>query len=107
MDWLRVALGLIREAAGTEAGREVIDNVRSAIRKDASPAAPPPPSIDIETLIAEHRAQVDRNLEVVVQALNAQNQKLEHAVRRQRIWDIALAAGILILFVLVLWLFFR
>ncbi len=103
MSWLTVALGLIREAVGTEAGREAISNVRSAIRKDAAPEGPKPASrADLESLLAEHRVQVDRNLEAVVRMLNAQNEKLTETIRRQRIWNIALAAVIVVALVIAL-----
>ena len=103
MSWLTVALGLIREAVGTEAGREVIGNVRSAIRKDAAPEGPKPASrADLESLLAEHRVQVDRSLDAVVRMLNAQNEKLTETIRRQRIWNIALAAGIVVALLIAL-----
>jgi len=105
MSWLKVALGLISTAVGTEAGREVIGNVRSAIRKDPSATEPAPQGLNMETvqsLIAKHREGIDRNMESVVQMLNLQNQKLDQMIRRQRIWNIALAAGIVIAVIVAL-----
>jgi hypothetical protein len=43
------------------------------MRKDAPPEPKPASRADLETLLAEHRSQVDRNMEAVVQAINAQN----------------------------------
>jgi len=82
MDWLRLAFGLIRDAVETEA---------------APPPRPAPEAqtgTDIESRLAEHRAQIDRNLEAVVHMLNAQNAKLAESSRRQRIWNISLGAGL-------------
>jgi hypothetical protein len=97
MSWFKVALGLLSTAVGTEAGREVIRNVGSAMRKD-----PPPPEASdarmdldaVQTMITRHREEVGRNLEAVVQMLNAQNQKLEEEIRRQKRWNAVLAAGL-------------
>ena len=64
MSWLKVALGLISTAVGTEAGREVISDVRSAIRKDPPAGEAAPQGLNMETvqsLIAKHREEVDRN----------------------------------------------
>ena len=94
MSWLKVAFGLIREAAGTQIGQEVIQNMRSPARSKASePAAAP---LNVEALLAEHRLQVDRNLDAVVAMLNEQNSRLTETVRRQRIWNLALAGGLVI-----------
>jgi hypothetical protein len=105
MSWLKVALGLISTAVGTEAGREVISNVRSAILKDPPSGEPPPQGLNMETvhsLIAKHREEVDRNLESVVQMLNDRNRRLEEIVRRQRIWNIGLAAAVVIAVIIAL-----
>jgi hypothetical protein len=100
MSWFKVALGLISTAVGTEAGREVISNVRSAIRRDDATAEPPSSermaAEAIQTMLAQHRAEVDRNLEALVQTLNAQNEKLRSVVRRQQTWNFVLAIGIVI-----------
>lgn len=85
MDWLRVAFGLIREAVGTEAAQP-----------QQEPQGIPREPVNLAEILAHHRAQVDRNLETMVEMLNAQNQKLTETIRRQRIWNIALAAGLVI-----------
>lgn len=102
MSWLTVALGLIREAVGTDAGQEVIGNVRSAMRKETPEGPKPASRADLESLLTEHRIQIDRSLETVVRMLNAQNEKLTETIRRQRIWNIALAAGFVVALVLAL-----
>jgi hypothetical protein len=94
MSWLKLALGLIREAAGTDVGQEMINNMRSS-RRNESPNTEAPQQIDVKALLVEHRLQIDRNLEVVVAQLNEQHAQIEAAIRRQRIWNFALAAGLL------------
>jgi hypothetical protein len=103
MSWLTVALDLIREAVGTEAGQEVINNVRSAIKKEAPEGPKLASRADLEAALAEHRIQVDRSLEAVVHALNAQNQTLTKTIRRQMVWNIALAAGLVITVLIALY----
>ena len=97
MNWLRLALGLIREAAATPAGQDVIDNMRGAAKRKPA-GETPEPALDVEAveaMLAEHRSQVDRNLEAIVRMLNEQNLRLTETVRRQRIWNFGLAAGLL------------
>ena len=95
MNLLKLAFGLIREAAGTEVGQEVINNMRSSVRNEPSDAAPAP-AVDFETLLAKHRTQVNRNLDAVVQTVNEQNSRLAETIRRQRLWNFALAGGVVI-----------
>ena len=100
MSWLKVAFGVIREAAGTQLGQEVIENIRSSGRNKTPEPAPSP--IDVQALLAEHRAQVDRNLETVVVMVNEQNSRLAETIRRQRIWNLTLAAGLVIVLIVVI-----
>ncbi len=99
MSWLKLAFGLIKEAAGTQIGQEVIDNMRGGRNKTSEPAAAP---LNVEALLAEHRLQIDRNLEAVVAMLNEQNARLTETVRRQRIWNFALAGGVVITLVIAI-----
>ena len=101
MSWLKIAFGLIREAAGTQIGQEVIENMRSGRKGPSEPASAPAP-VDVEALLAEHRAQVDRNLEAVVAVLNQQNARMAETIRRQMIWNYTLAAGLAIALVVAL-----
>jgi hypothetical protein len=91
MSWVQVALGLLREAVTSETGKDVINSVRGS-----SVEPSPPQTANIEALLADHRMQMDRNLENVVRMLNTQNQKVTVALRQQRIWNTILAIGILI-----------
>ena len=93
MSWFKTAFALIREAVETEAGREVISNVRAAIRKDSS-QSPPLSLADVEALVAEYKTQMNSSIETLIHELNAQNQKLTETVRRQRAWNFALTVGI-------------
>ena len=103
MSWLRVAFGLIREAAGTETGQEVLSSVLSQGRRNpSSGSGSEQVQMDIGTTLAEHRAQIDNNLETMVRMLNAQNEKLTLTIRRQRIWNMALAAGLAVAFLIAL-----
>jgi hypothetical protein len=94
MSWLKTVLGLVGAAVGTEAGREVLESVRTAVRKDPPPSSPS--AAEIQTLIAEYRDQVNSSLETVVRELAAQNQRLSEIVRRQRLWNILLAIGVVL-----------
>jgi hypothetical protein len=98
MSWLKVAFGVIREAAGTQIGQEVIENIVSSGRNKTSEPAPSP--MDIHALLAEHRVQVDRNLEAVVAMINEQNSRLAETIRRQRVWNLTLAAGLVTVLIL-------
>ena len=94
MSWLKTVLGLVGAAVGSEAGREVVQNVRTAMRKDSPPASPS--VAEVEALIAEFRNQVNGSLETLARELAAQNQKLGAVVRRQRWWNILFSIGIIV-----------
>ena len=61
------------------------------------------PPADLGSALAKQFAVVDQSLDAVVRTLNAQNERLEKTIRRQRIWNVSLAAGVVGLFVVVLW----
>jgi len=104
MSWIRLAFGLIREAVGTEEGREMIRNVRSAVRPEpTSPAA----SADVHALLDAQREEINRNLDSVVQALNEQNDKLMKTARRIHTWNLILTAALAATFLLALLAYFR
>ena len=96
MDLFKVALGLIRNAVGDRVGHEVANMVRS--EKSENPAS----TVDVEALLAEHRAHVDRSVRSLVEALREQNARLEEVVRRQRIWNFSLAVGLAIAIVVAI-----
>jgi hypothetical protein len=80
MDWLRLAVELTRDALRTSS---------SAEREPQKP-------VDLGTALTEQFAQIDRNIDSVVRAVNARQAEFERTIRRQRIWNIVLAVGIVI-----------
>jgi hypothetical protein len=100
MSWLKLAFGLIRDAAGSQLCQDVIENIRSSGKNNIPEPTPTP--IDVQALLAEYSARVDRNLETVVAMVNEQNSRLAATMRRQRVWNIALAAGLVIALVLAI-----
>lgn len=104
MNWVQIAFGLIREAVTTNQGREVISNIRSAVRRDAP--EPAGPAVDVHALLAEQRTEIDKNLDTVVQMLNAQNEQLLRAIRRLQMWNAALTAGLLVAILIALLAYF-
>ncbi len=57
---------------------------------------------DLGTALAQQFALIDRNMEAVVQTVNAHNKKLEATIRRQRFWNYALGTGLVIAIVVAL-----
>src|SRR5687768_7758591 len=100
MNWVQLAFGLIREAVTTDQGREVISNVRSAVRRDSP--EPATPVVDVRALLAEQRSEIDKNLETIVQMLNAQNERFLYTIRRLQIWNAALTAALVVVLILAL-----
>ena len=99
MSWLTLALGLIKEAAGTEVGQEIINDMRPGTPRERPPQAPQagPPATDAWRRSVEERLNVaGRNTEMLVRMLNAQDEALIRIQKRQRIWNLSLAAGILL-----------
>jgi hypothetical protein len=94
MSWLKTVLGLVGAAVGSEAGREVLDSVRTAVRKESSPSSPS--AAEIEALISEYRDQVNSRLETVARELAAQAARLSEIGRRQRLWNVLLAIGVVL-----------
>ena len=80
MDWMRLAVELTKEAM--KGGR--------------TPEPAPEKPTDLAGALAQQFALIDRNMDAVVRMLNAQNEKLERQLKRQRTWNYALAAGIVI-----------
>lgn len=104
MNLLRLAIGLIRDAVETKVTQEVSNIVRPSPVREAT--RPDPREVDVEALLADHRAQVRASLEQIMEAVNKQNARLERQLQRQRSWNFALAAGValaLILAILALW----
>jgi hypothetical protein len=89
MNWVKLAVDLAREAM--------------------SSAPPPPPrpeaqqSVDPGAALVQQFAAIDRNIDAIVSSVNAQNARLERELRRQRAWNYALLAGIVVAAVIALW----
>ena len=87
MNWVKLAVDLAREAMGTS----------------STPQRPEPQQpVDLGTALAQQFAVIDRNIDAVVESVNAQNMKLERALRRQRTWNYVLLAGIILAVVVAL-----
>ena len=97
MSWLRLAIGLIREAATTEVGRDIINDLRSNVSGKRRPPPDRPEDVgEWRQSVEERIAVVDRNVAMLVQMLNAQDEMLIKVQKRQRIWNFVLAGGILV-----------
>jgi hypothetical protein len=77
MNWMQLAIELTREAM-----------------KSGSEPAKPTATTDLGTALSQQFGLIERNMDAVVRTLNAQNVKLERTIRRQRIWNYLLLAGI-------------
>lgn len=103
MSWVRLALGLIREAATTEVGQDIIRDLRS----NASEKRRTPPPTDAQQVaewrktVDERITVVDRNIEMLVQMLNAQDEVFLKIQKRQRVWNLVLSATILVALIAV------
>ena len=99
MSWIRLAMGLIREAATTETGQEILNDIRSSAftgKKDSTVKTPGPEELDVWRQSVEQRIMVaERNVEMLVRMVNAQDETLIRVQKRQRVWNVALALGIL------------
>ncbi len=81
MNWVKLAVDLAREAMST---------------RDTPPRPETPQPADLGAALAQQFALIDRNMDAVVASVNAQNVKLERSLRRQRIWNYALLAGLIV-----------
>jgi hypothetical protein len=97
MTWIRIAADLLREAMSSPA-----------------PQSPPPaeeaPAAGLDGVVGllnRHRTEIDKNVEMVVQMLNAQNDRYLQAMRTQRRWNYGLAAGIVIVAILAIASYWR
>ena len=88
MNWVKIAVDLAREAMGSSR-----DNA-------ARPETQQP--TDLGAALAQQFALIDRNMDAIVSSVNAQNLKLERELRRQRIWNYVLLAGLIIALVVAL-----
>ena len=97
MSWLRLALGLMREAASTEVGQDIINDLKESAFKSRQQDLNQMQDIDqVRAFLEERMTVVDRNMEMLVQMLNAQDEALLQIQKRQRIWNLVLACGVLV-----------
>ena len=97
MSWLRLALGLMREAASTEVGQDIINDLKESAFKIRRQDLNQMQNIDqVRTFLEERMTVVDRNMEMLVQMLNAQDEALIQIRKRQRVWNLVLAGGVLV-----------
>lgn len=98
VDWIRLAFGLIREAAGTEKGQEVIDDLRQRVRGKAPTVEGQAVAMatvqDVLLELQELRERTEKTLDLLVRTINAQQQALEVLEKRQRRWNLTLATGV-------------
>ncbi len=80
MNWMQLALQL----------------TRAAMSMGDEPQRPPETPKDLGEALAQQFALIDRNIEAVAHTVHAQNQRLERELKRQKIWNYALAAGLVI-----------
>jgi hypothetical protein len=80
MNWMQLALQL----------------TRAAMSIGDEPKRQPETPRDLGEALAHQFALIDRNIEEVARMVNTQNQRLERELRRQKIWNYALAAGVVI-----------
>lgn len=106
MSWLNLALGLIKEAATTDLGQEILNDMRTGGGKGEARTASSSEADQVGQWMrsVEDRLTVsDRNTEMLVRMLNTQDEALIRIQKRQRIWNIALGAGILALGGMLAW----
>ena len=80
MNWMQLALQLTRAAMGI----------------DDEPQRQPETPMDLGEALTRQFALIDRNIEAVTRIVNAQNQRRERELKRQKIWNYALMAGLVI-----------
>ena len=96
MSWVRLALGLIREAATTDLGQDIIRDLRSnATQKRQAPPSDAQSVAEWRSAVDERISVVDRNIEMLVQMLNAQDEAFVKIQKRQRVWNLVLSGAIL------------
>ena len=102
MSWFTLALGLIREAATTETGQDILNDMRSGTRRGAT-ASPKEPVDPWRQSIERRLGVADRNTESLVKMLNAQDAMLVRIQKRQRIWNVCLTTAIALTAGLLVW----
>jgi hypothetical protein len=110
VSWLNLALGLIREAATSDVGQDILRDIRKGRAGERPAPATDPGQSQAKAVEAwmksvEDRLEVlDRNVETLVGLVNAQDEALIRIQKRQRIWNLALAGGLLAAAAVLVWL---
>ena len=113
MSWLTLALGLIRDVATTQQGQEIINDIRTGATGNKSTRPTPNREEEVGSWrqsVEERLSVTDRNIAMLVQMLNAQDENLIKIQKRQRLWNLILASGLfaaLAIPFLGWWLFLR
>lgn len=84
MNWLKIAAEIVR---GAMSSRELL------LPKPEAEVLPDSPSVF--ELIQRYRSDVERGVAALTQEIQAQNERLERALRIQRRWNYGLLAGLL------------
>ena len=97
MSWFRLALGLMREAASTQVGQDIIHDLKESAFKTRHQDLNQLQNIDqVRTFLEERMTVVDRNMELLVQMFNAQDKALIKIQQNQRVWNLVLVSGVLV-----------
>jgi hypothetical protein len=95
MSWLRLAFGLVREAASTEVGQDIINDIRANAFKTREQALERTESINqVKVFLEERLSVLDRNIGMLVETLNRQHAMLVEMQKVQRVWNLVLAGGV-------------
>ena len=90
---------IVMRLAPSDRRRRTTNWVRSIILHTTigdEPQRQPETPRDLGEALAQQFALIDRNIEAVGRMVNAQNQRLERELKRQKIWNYALMAGLVI-----------
>ena len=96
MSWFQLAAGLIRDAMNSG---ESTEPAKGTTR------LPPSDISGIVDLVDYHRAEIDKNFEIVAGMLKVQNEQRLRAIRIQKRWNYGLAAAVALLAILWIVLF--
>jgi hypothetical protein len=80
MNWMQLALQL----------------TRAAMSIGDEPQRQPETPTNLGEALAQQFALIDRSIETLAHMVNSQNQRLERQLKRQKIWNYALTAGLVI-----------
>ena len=98
MNWVKMGFDLIREvvAATQSSEPEQSSQPQPQQRSQADVAG------IVAGVLARHREEIDRNLEAIVQMLNAQNERHLQTIKMQQRWNYGLTAAVAVLAILLI-----